>query len=125
MQIAAWLPAAALAVHLEDAALADLMTELVGHVKAATTGVAAQTCMQTVAACAKALGFRFGPYIGTMLPMVMERCKAASATVDADNSLGVEEKEAALHAIGALVQFCSEVRYSSPATVSGANVTSA
>lgn len=86
------------------------MTELVGHVKAAATGAAAQTCMQAVAACAKALGFRFGPYIGTVLPMVTERCRAASATVDADSGLGVEEKEAALHATTALVQFCSDVR---------------
>lgn len=101
-------------MHLDDSALGDLMTELVGHVRAAKTGAAAQTCMQTVAACAKALGFRFGPYIGTVLPMVTERCTAASATMDADSGLGVEEKEAALHAITALVQFCSEVRLPHP-----------
>jgi hypothetical protein len=84
------------------------MKELTQCVQSSQSSEAAQTCMQAVAACAKALGFRFGPYVATVLPLVMERCRAASE--QAESSSGAEEKEAALHTITAVVQYCSEVR---------------
>lgn len=83
------------------------MKELTQCVQSSQSSEAAQTCMQAVAACAKALGFRFGPYVATVLPLVMDRCRAASQ--QSDSSSGAEEKEAALHAITAVVQYCAEV----------------
>jgi hypothetical protein len=106
----AWVGAAALSVHLDDSKTEELMKELTQCVQSSQSSEAAQTCMQAVAACAKALGFRFGPYVATVLPLVMERCRAASE--QADSSSGAEEKEAALHAITAVVQYCAEVRLS-------------
>ena len=100
--------AAALSVHLDDSKTEELMKELMQCVQSSQSSEAAQTCMQAVAACAKALGFRFGPYVAAVLPLVMERCRAASQ--QADGSTGAEEKEAALHAITAVVHYCAEVR---------------
>ena len=99
--------AAALSVHLDDSKTEELMKELMQCVQSSQSSEAAQTCMQAVAACAKALGFRFGPYVAAVLPLVMERCRAASQ--QADGSTGAEEKEAALHTITAVVQYCAEV----------------
>lgn len=100
--------AAALSVHLDDSKTEELMKELTQCVQTSQSSEAAQTCMQAVAACAKALGFRFGPYVSTVVPLVMERCTAASQ--QADSTSGAEEKEAALHAVTAVVQYCAEVR---------------
>jgi hypothetical protein len=76
-----------------------------------TAGGTAQVCLQAVAASARILGFRFTPFVAEVLPLVMERCRAASAASEEDDmrSAAAEEKDAALMTASAIVTFCSDV----------------
>jgi hypothetical protein len=55
---------------------------------------------------ARTLGFRFGPHVNAAVPLLAGKC---AGTADASDDEEAELREAALHALANIVQFCPEV----------------
>jgi hypothetical protein len=64
---------------------------------------AAHSYVQALGNCSKALGLRFGPFVGRAVPLVVARC-------DGGEDESSETREGALLALSHIVQFCAEVR---------------
>jgi hypothetical protein len=113
-------PAAFVVVHMGEADVGRLVAALEDRLGALPAGAdcskeqadASAAYVQALGATSKALGFRFGPYVATSVPLLVER---SAVDVDGDDAPEAAAqkcaaKEGSLLAITNIVQFCAEVR---------------